>query len=79
MNFGGFFKLTADDTDRPRLDWELNQLLAELAEIEAESIGWIPLGEQAYAHRGEEGPADEILVVGIPDATMAGLNVLLVS
>ena len=68
--------MTADDTDRPRLHLDLNQLLAE---IEAESIGWIPLGEQAYAHRGKDEPADEILVVGLPDATMAGLNVLLVS
>ena len=71
--------MTADDTDRPRLHLDLNQLLAELAEIEAESIGWIPLGEQVYAHRGKEDPADEILVVGLPDATMAGLNVLLMS
>ena len=56
-----------------------HQLLTELAAIDAESIGWIPLGEFAYAHKGRDDPAEEILVVGIPDAAMSGLNVLLLS
>ena len=65
---------------------ELNPLLiteaelqAELAAIEAESIGWLPLGDGAYLHLGK--PEEEevvITVTGIPDAAMAGMNVLLV-
>lgn len=56
---------------------DLDHLLAELAAIKAESIGWIPLGEQAYVHQGDDETAEEILVVGIPNVSMAGLNVLL--
>jgi hypothetical protein len=49
----------------------------ELAEIEAESIGWIPLESGAYLHIGS--PADAVItVVGIPHASMAEMNVLLV-
>ena len=61
-------------------DMTLLDLLAELAElaaIEAESIGWLPLAEGAYLHIGK--PDDEevvITVVGAPDAGMAGMNVL---
>jgi hypothetical protein len=49
-------------------------LWAELAHIQAESIGWIPLDEGAYLHVG----ADEavIQVVGIAKAEMAAGNVL---
>ena len=47
---------------------------AELAHIEAESIGWIPLGEGAYLHVGDEN-ATEVLVVGV---AQAGDAVLLV-
>ena len=52
---------------------------AELDAIAAESIGWLPLGEGTYLHLGH--PDDEaavISVVGIPDAAMAGSNILLV-
>ena len=46
----------------------------ELAEIEAESMGWIPLEEGAYLHVGsEDGVVD---IVGLADAEMAGANVL---
>jgi hypothetical protein len=47
---------------------------AELAQIQAESIGWIPLDESAYLHVG----ADELViqVVGIANQEMAGSNVL---
>jgi hypothetical protein len=47
---------------------------AEPAQIQAESIGWIPLAEGAYLHIG----ADEavIQVVGVAKAGMAGGNVL---
>lgn len=51
--------------------------LQELAAIEAESIGWLPLGEGAYLHVGDP-EALVIEVVGVPDAGMAGVNVLLV-
>ena len=51
------------------------ELLAELAAIEAESIGWMPLGDGAYLHVGDP-EALVITVVGMPDAGMAGVNVL---
>lgn len=51
---------------------ELNPLLiteaelqAELAAIEAESIGWLPLGDGAYLHVGDR-QALVITVVGVP-------------
>jgi hypothetical protein len=53
--------------------------LAELDAIEAESIGWQPLGDGAYLHLGK--PDEEeivITVVGVPEVGMAGMNVLLV-
>jgi hypothetical protein len=46
----------------------------------AESIRWLPLGQGAYLHQGDSQVSDEdmvIQVVGIPDASMAGMNVLL--
>ena len=49
-------------------------LLRELAEIEAESMGWLPLDEDAYLHVGSEDGVVEI--VGLADAEMAGANVL---
>ena len=58
---------------------DLQAELQELAAIEAESIGWMPLGEAAYLHVGN--PDEEeivVTVVGVPDAGMAGMNVLLV-
>lgn len=52
---------------------------AELTAIAAESIGWQPLGEGAYLHLGNPDAEELIIqVVGIPDAQMAGMNVLLV-
>lgn len=55
---------------------------AELAAIPAESMGWLPLGEEAYLHIGkpEECQPEEgdtvIHVVGLPAAGMVGMNVL---
>jgi hypothetical protein len=46
----------------------------ELAQIQAESIGWFPLDEGAYLHIGSDEPV--IQVVGIAKADMAGSNVL---
>jgi hypothetical protein len=48
----------------------------DLDQIEAESIGWIPLEEGAYLHVGQEDDT-VVQVVGVPDASMAGVNVLL--
>ena len=47
---------------------------AELAQIQAESIGWIPLEEGTYLHVGSDEPV--IQVVGIAKEEMAGGNVL---
>ena len=46
----------------------------ELAQIQAESIGWIPLEEGAYLHVVSDAPV--IHVVGIAKEEMAGSNVL---
>ena len=53
--------------------------LAELDAIEAESIGWQPLGDGTYLHVGDPDEEETVItVVGVPDAGMAGMNVLLV-
>ena len=46
----------------------------ELAQIQAESIGWIPLDEGAYLHGGSD--TSVIQVVGIAKEEMAASNVL---
>ena len=46
----------------------------ELAQIQAESIGWIPLDEGAYLH--VESDAIVIEVVGVATADMHASNVL---
>jgi len=46
----------------------------ELANIQAESIGWLPLDESAYLHIGSDEPV--IQVVGIAKAEMASINIL---
>lgn len=54
----------------------------EIREIEAESIGWHPLEQGVYLHRGAQDDTTEDLVievVGIADANMAGLNLLLLT
>ena len=47
---------------------------SELAQIQAESIGWIPLDECAYLHKGSDDSV--IQVVGIAKPEMASSNVL---
>jgi hypothetical protein len=47
----------------------------ELAEIEAESLGWLPLEPGAYLHISDE-TATEVLVVGLPQAGDAVLLVM---
>jgi len=49
----------------------------ELAEIAAESIGWLPLEGGAYLHVSSEGKQDRVVITGLPDAVMEGENVLL--
>jgi len=46
----------------------------DLKEIEAESIGWLPLKPGAYLHVSDE-RATEVLVVGVPQAGPAVLLV----
>ena len=47
----------------------------ELAQIQAESIGWIALEEGVYLHVSDEN-ATEVLVVGVPQAGAAVLLVI---
>lgn len=54
-----------------------DKLAAEMAQIQAESIGWLPLEPGAYLHVGDP-QAMVIEVVGLPQAGMEGMNVLLV-
>jgi hypothetical protein len=46
----------------------------EIAAIQAQSIGWIPLGEGTYLHEADE-EATVVLVVGVPQAGDAVLLV----
>lgn len=48
--------------------------LRELAEIEAESIGWIPLEPGVYFHKGSDDT--EVVITGQATAEMAGMNEL---
>ena len=51
---------------------------AELVEIQAESIGWIPLEEGVYLHQSSEGKEDPIVITGVRNVGVDGENVLLV-
>jgi prepilin-type processing-associated H-X9-DG protein len=46
----------------------------ELAEIETESMGWVPLGEGCYLHTGTD--PTEVLIVGSANIGMADSHVL---
>lgn len=53
---------------------------ASRAELQgaAEAMGWQPLEQGAYLHHGDaDGEQNVIHVVGVPDASMVGMNVLL--
>jgi hypothetical protein len=54
---------------------DLQAELAYLAILQAESIGWLPLGDGAYLHVGDP-QGDVITVFGVADVGMAGMNVL---
>ena len=47
---------------------------ADLTEIQAESIGWIPLEEGACLHVGSDAPVIQVAVIAKEE--MAGSNVL---
>ena len=49
----------------------------ELREIEAEAMGWHPLGDGAWLHAGDP-EALTVTVVGQPDIMLSGQAVLLV-
>ncbi len=51
------------------------QLEAELAQIQAEAIGWQALGDGAYLHAGDP-DAQVIDIVGVVSADMADLNLV---
>jgi hypothetical protein len=52
-------------------------LASELQAIQAEAMGWIPIG-QAYLHLGAPIDATQVIeVVGSPDIRMLAMNVLL--
>jgi hypothetical protein len=50
---------------------------AELAQIHAESIGWLPLEDRAYLHISSYGKEDCVVITGVPDVGLDGENVLL--
>ena len=52
-----------------------SDFLVEVAQIQAESIGWIPLDKGVYLHVNDE-KATEVLVVGMPQAGPAVLLVV---
>jgi len=52
-----------------------SDFLVEVAQIQAESIGWIPLDKGVYLHVNDE-KATEVLVVGVPQAGPAVLLVV---
>ena len=52
-----------------------SNFLVELAQTQAESIGWMPLEEGVYLHVSDEN-ATEVLVVGVPQAGAAVLLLL---
>ena len=69
--------LTFSDTAPTPLDATSS---AEIQALAAEAMGWQPLGPGAYLHHGDaEGDEGVIYVVGVPDAGMAGMNVLLLA
>jgi hypothetical protein len=53
----------------------LGDFQRELAEIEAESLGWTPLVPGVYLHVSDESAA-EVLVVGMASDVMQASNVL---
>ena len=42
---------------------------AELAQVQAESSGWIPLDEGAYLHVGSDAPVIQVVGIAKPEMT----------
>lgn len=60
----------------PRLHFDSEQ--QELIAIQGESLGWLPMEERAYLHVGNPEQGEPVVtVVGLPDPSMTGMNVLL--
>ena len=59
---------------QPNHDQLQADFLRELAEIEAESMGWMPLDDGAYLHVSDLNVTEEI-VVGVPQVRDAVLLV----
>jgi hypothetical protein len=56
----------------------LQSFAAELEDLRAEAMGWIPLDNGAYIHQGGSSDRDDVIeVVGLPDLKLVGMNVLL--
>lgn len=55
------------------LDWQ-----AEWHALQAEAMGWQPLGSGVYVHSGAE-PALQVCVVGVPDPALHGQCVVLLA
>lgn len=64
------------------VNWLTEAESDERDQLEAETMGWIPLEEGCYLHLGDplalvRGEEIVIDVVGVADASLAGMNVLL--
>jgi len=69
------FFLMLDEITPPPLD---APALAYLQALAAESMGWQPLGQGTYLHHGDVDKSASVShVVGIPNVSLAGMNVLL--
>ncbi len=54
----------------------LSAEMMDMAEIAGEAIGWQPLAKGAYLHLGDK-EENVITIVGVADASMASMHVLL--
>ena len=55
------------------IDADLN---LEFEAIQGEAMGWLPIGDAAYVHIGDD-DSREVIVIGVPDVNLAGANLLL--
>ena len=70
------------DTNHLRINDE--ELQADLDALQAEALGWLPLGDGAYLHAGGLAATRDdgvvvIDVVGVPTSAMAEMTVLLLT
>lgn len=60
-------------------DMDQLELVQEMQELKAESMGWVMLEHGVYLHRGAVAETEQdmvVEVVGLADAGMAEINVL---